>query len=211
LSGELAYGDCEDRGAILLIGPHPYMGGTMDNNVLSVLAGVLAAAGFVTLRFNYRALAGELIAESMLSFWTTGHAPQDMDLVEESRIARNWLRAQLDQAVSVIGYSFGAYAASEIIDDQTPAAVLIAPTVKHHELAALRTSVVPKLVIYSSDDFATAQLATESWFAGLAVPKRKACFVGGNHFFRGEETALAAHVREFLENTVAVQPGVVKS
>lgn len=198
LAGELAYAE-EDRGAVLLIGPHPYMGGSMDNNVIRALAGSLAASGFVTLRFDYQPVAEEKVAAAMLSFWQSGHAPQDGRLIDEARAAEAWLGVQFRCTPSIVGYSFGSHAASEIMTTHTPAAVFIAPTVKQHELPALRTSTVPKLVLFSTDDFATSALATESWFAGLAKPKQKHCFVAADHFFRGREDELACRTLAFLE------------
>jgi len=201
LTGELAYGDQADRGAALLIGPHPYMGGTMDNNIISHLATSLAERGLVTMRFNYRDVAHDALAESMLAFWKTGHAPQDVDLVTESVAVREWLVANVGGPIVLVGYSFGAHAASHVIDEHTSHVVVIAPTVMQHELGGLGASRVPKLVIYSNDDFATTQLATETWFDGLAEPKAKIGMVECDHFFKDRESVVADHVARFLDTT----------
>lgn len=197
LTGELAYAE-EDRGVVLVIGPHPYMGGTMDNNVVVALVETLASSGYVTLRFNYAALSNDTVATSMLDFWTTGHTPQDIELSQEARAAERWLVEQFQTPPHLVGYSFGAEVASAVLSPQTPSIVLIAPTVKVHELSALNVSSVPKLVIYSTDDFATTQLATESWYADVAEPKSKRCFVGANHFFKYVEEELVEQVHAHI-------------
>lgn len=199
LTGELAYGETPPVAAALLIGPHPYMGGTMENNVIAHLGLALTEAELVTMRFSYRDVPSEALTTSMLAFWRTGRAPQDGDLVAEAVAARDWLAANVARPVVLIGYSFGAYAASEAINEDVSHVVLIAPTVKQHDLPRLRTSPVPKLVVYSADDFATSSLATETWFADLAPPKSKTCLIGGDHFFKREEAAIARRIMDFLD------------
>lgn len=198
LTGELAYAE-EDLGVVLVIGPHPYMGGTMENNVVVALVESLASLGYVSLRFNYTALSNETVAKSMLDFWTTGHTPQDPELIEEARSAERWLVDQFHTPPHLVGYSFGAEVASETLMSNTPSIVLIAPTVKVHDLSTVSASTVPKLVIYSTDDFATTQLATESWYDDVAEPKSKRCLVRANHFFKGFEKELIEQVRSHIQ------------
>ncbi len=198
LVGTLAYGEGATRGSVLLAGPHPYMGGTMNNNVVARLADGLAMLGYATLCFDYHAVNADTVAESMVDFWATGHTPQDAELIEEARCAQLWLQEQLHTGVHLVGYSFGCEVISEIIDHATVSATVIAPTVKVHELAGIRDAAVPKLLLYSNDDFATAQLATESWFASVAGPKRKHCFIGADHFFKGIEDRMIGHVSDHI-------------
>ena len=55
LEGVLTYNEnALSSPAILLCAPHPNLGGNMDNNIITSLAGVSADKGFVSLRFNYR-------------------------------------------------------------------------------------------------------------------------------------------------------------
>lgn len=206
LVGELAYSDTATRGAVLLAGPHPFMGGTMDNNVVQHLAEALASAGYITMRFNYRAIDNEQVAGAMLRFWTTGHAPQDPDLVEDTRAAHAWMQQQLGLPVALLGYSFGAHAVVRAIDERTPCSVLIAPTVQQHDFSPIQTNRRPKLVIYSSDDFATTAMATESWYAQLHVPRQCRCIVGAEHFFKGHEGDVAGEVLAFMDDVLTADP-----
>lgn len=210
LVGTLAYGEAAARGTVLLAGPHPYMGGTMDNNVVCALADGLAGQGYVTLRFDYHALRAETVAETMMAFWTTGRTPRDTELIEEARCAQSWLREQISCPVHLLGYSFGCEVVSEVCDKDTPGVVVIAPTVKQHDLARLRTARVPKLLIYSNNDFATAQFATERWYAALAEPKHKRCFIDADHFYLGSEDEMVRLVSEHLDSLSAERVGVMR-
>ena len=54
LEGILAYPERDaPKGGVLVLSPHPHMGGRMDNNVIAHLAKGLSETGCVTLRFNY--------------------------------------------------------------------------------------------------------------------------------------------------------------
>jgi len=208
LVGELAYGDAATRGAVLLVGPHPFMGGTMDNNVIQHLGESLALAGYLTLRFNYRAIDNGMAARSMLQFWATGHAPQDPGLVDDASATAAWMRGQLAQPVTLVGYSFGAHAVAHISDQDTLGCVLIAPTVQQHDFAPLQHMHHPKRVIYSNNDFATTAVATESWYAQLPNPKSRRCVVGAEHFFKGHEAELASDIGDFLNGVATDRAGV---
>src|SRR5262245_12832064 len=81
LSGELAYPDGPPAFASVIVNPHPHMGGSMHNNLVTALADRVASHG-VTRRFDYRGV-GESdgtrldLADSLGEFWKTGKAPED--------------------------------------------------------------------------------------------------------------------------------------
>lgn len=214
IEGELAYDDgVSPTAAALLLCPHPFMGGTMENNVVRCLAGVLAERGCVALRFNYAPTPGEDLAVNLAAFWQTGHAPQDEALVGDARLARDWLIHQFDLPLVLIGYSFGCHVAATLLSEAcgscgTAAIVLIAPTVTQHDMPSLASAQTPKLVVHSNNDFATPQLATDAWYAGLAPPKDKRCFVNADHFYKGQEEELARVVASFLAPWLSATEGV---
>ena len=111
----------------------------------------------------------------------------------------------------MIGYSFGAYAAvcaisgvsgvsgvSGALDDLS-ALVLISPTVNQHDFTGLLGRPIPKLVIYSDNDFATPASATRQWFNTLPDPKRQLCLSGGQHFYRLREQDVSQACAQFLQ------------
>lgn len=207
LAGELAYGEAANAAALLL-NPHPYMGGRMDNNLIRHLAVSLPEQGVATLRFDYGGVGesegGEIdVAASMAEFWRTNAAPQDPAMVEDARAADAWLRRTLGLPPVLIGYSFGAFVAGRLLDAATPAVVLMTPTLLQHDYTALAESAAPKLVVYSDDDFATPMEVSRRWTAAAWEPKRSLCVTGGEHFFRGLESTVGEAIARFLR---ALQP-----
>ena len=67
----------------LVLHPHPLYGGTMHNKVVYHTAKALEAAGFVTLRFNFRGVEG-----------SSGAHDDGRGEVEDARVALDWLLAR---------------------------------------------------------------------------------------------------------------------
>jgi alpha/beta superfamily hydrolase len=209
LHGELAYPAIDKPAfAALVVGPHPYMGGTMHNALIAAVAEEVALAGGVTLRFDYSG-AGESagptidVALSMGAFWETGHAPEDPDRLHDSRSAQSFLAQLGVSPVTVVGYSFGAAAAWQLYMN-APHAIsslaLISPTLARHAFAL---PTVPMddarvLVVHSRDDFCTPHQRVEEWVQSLPFRANFRCLTGGNHFFRGGEHEIAQMVSRFL-------------
>jgi alpha/beta superfamily hydrolase len=206
LHGVLAYPEAgRARGAVVLAGPHPLLGGNMNNNVVRGLADGLSQSGFVTLRFDYRGVGRsqgpELnVARHLAEFWKTSHAPGEMDFWQDVLGAAEFTRQTApDLPLTLIGYSFGCVllpyvAAREAIG----ALVLIAPTVARHNFDSFRSVECPILVVASEGDFATDAEQVERWFATLSMPRqliRQRC---DNHFFRGYENWLVEIISQFL-------------
>lgn len=202
LAGELAYSFTEPTAACLLLCPHPYMGGRMDNPIIKMVAIKLACAGLVTLRFNYRGVgesdgASPDIAASMSEFWACGHAPEDPSMIDDGIHALRWLCKRKDLPLFLIGYSFGAHVATRIMPAQACGMTLISPTIHQHDYSSLMNYEREKLVIASDDDFATSIEETATWYETLPEPKKLICFNGGEHFYRGLEPAVTEACIEF--------------
>src|ERR1700722_18050193 len=75
LEGELVYPEsAAPRGAVVIAGPHPLLGGDMHNNVVRGVADELAGRGLAALRFNYRGVGGSTgpavdVASNIARFW----------------------------------------------------------------------------------------------------------------------------------------------
>ncbi len=203
LAGELAYPLREATYACLLVGPHPYMGGLQDNNVIRTIAACLPRGGAVTLRFDYGGAGDSTgpkldVAAAMAQFWETGTAPQDPAMVADARWAGLWLLEQTRLPLVAVGYSFGAYAAAAGLADMVRALALVSPTLRQHDFGGLSRRVLAKLVIYSDNDFATPAERVRNWLAELPRPWTAHCISGAEHFFRGREDEVAACCEEFL-------------
>jgi alpha/beta superfamily hydrolase len=212
LAAELAYGLGAAGYACLLVNPHPYMGGHMNNNVIAHLASRLAEENAVTLRFDYSGV-GESdgpavdVAEALARFWATGDSPQDPQMVEDVRCVADWLRREVRLPLVLVGYSFGSHAALAALADDVRAVILISPTVGHHDFAALARSSIPKLVIYSDNDFATPVERTTAWFEEIAEPKSARCLQAGDHFFKGQENSVAGICGDFIARAMSCGEG----
>ncbi|MBI4578609.1 MAG: alpha/beta hydrolase [Planctomycetes bacterium] len=204
LAGELAYTEATVRFGCLLVGPHPYMGGSMDNPLMRQIAMGLAAADAVTLRFDYGGVNESQgpaidVAAAMAKFWATGRAPQDETMVEDARAAERWLRDQCDPPMVAIGYSFGAMAAATVVVEQTQGLILIAPTLKQHDIRVPRRADLDRLVIYADGDFATPAGVSAEWTETLPSPAQVVCMHGADHFFRGREANVVQRCVEFCD------------
>lgn len=208
LSGELSYqADANPAFAALVIGPHPYMGGTMQNALVTAITEALAEAGGLSLRFDYGGTGlseGPRIdvAASMSAFWETGHAPEDPDRLEDAVAAFAFLDSLAVHPRILVGYSFGASAAWRLAcrESATLAGLaLVSPTLSRHPFP---TAWPPRarrlLVIHSTDDFCTAESAVGEWVRSLPAGVEYSRHVGGNHFFRGAEHRIGQEVAEFI-------------
>ncbi len=208
LSAELCYPLARTTFACLIANPHPHMGGRMSNNVVTHLAASLAAGGAVTLRFDYAGVGNSDgppvdVAASMAAFWKTGRAPEDPLMIEDAQAALDWLRRNRPLPLVLTGYSFGAYAVTQLTYEEPDAFILISPTIAQHDFGAFTRCAVPKLVIGGEGDFATPDGTFESWAAALTEPKTVRRVVGGNHFFRDRERDIADACLAFIRRVLA--------
>jgi alpha/beta superfamily hydrolase len=207
LQGELAYPDAgAPCGAALLAGPHPLLGGTMENNVVRSLGPGLARRGLATLRFNYRGAGGSEgpaidVARHMAIFWETSHVPDEMELRHDVQAAADFLRGATtaDLPLALVGYSFGCTLLAHVAAGGPCVRILVAPTVGKHDYDSFESVKDPLLVIASEDDFAAGAAQVRDWFGRLPGPKELIQERFDNHFFRGHEEWLADRVLRFLE------------
>lgn len=188
------------RRMVLLMGPHPLMGGSMENPLISQLADALAQADYLALRFNYRTLEAEALARNMAHFWQTGQAPCDDALIADAMCVHDWLKAQFELPLYMVGYSFGAHVAASLLDEDTQSLVMIAPTVAHHPVEPTQPH-IPKLVIHTDNDFATPVHATQDWFNKLAGVKQRRLIPAADHFFKQHQGEINASVLDFFAQT----------
>ena len=203
LEGRLAYPEAGPaRGAVVIAGPHPLLGGDVDNNVVAALTAGLARRGFAALAFNYRGVGRSTgpapdVGDHLAEFWATSHAAVEPGYRDDFVAAVEYLRNVAGPAapVGLVGYSFGC--------SLLPAAagrsmVLIAPTVGTHDYEAFAAHAGPLLVIAPDGDFAADAAGLGRWFDRLPEPKRLLRGRWDDHFFRGHEDWLAETVAEFL-------------
>ncbi len=207
IEGVLSYPvDSEPKYSVLVVGPHPLMGGNLDNNVVRALAGGLAANGAVTLAFNYSGVGqsegGPDDWQAAASqFWATGKVDQERAWIDDANAARKALAKLNIAPMIVVGYSFGCWVTAELpADPDTTRWVLVSPNPNRHRFDGLSKCSIPLLVVHSDNDFASTTEQTRAWFDCLRNPKSLNMLDSAEHFFRGREQALLDTVVQFLES-----------
>ena len=159
------------RGIALVAHPHPLQGGTMDNKVVQTLAKTFAGLGYISVRFNFRGVAGSA------GVFDDGAGETD-DALAALAHARS---AHGDLPVVLAGFSFGTFVQTRVAQQLTPERmVLIAPAV-----ARFTTSPVPAdtIVIHGEEDDVVALADVFAWARPQQLPI--VVFPGCGHFFHG--------------------------
>jgi len=165
--------------AVVVCHPHPLYGGNRFNNVVEALFRALPAAGFTTLRFDFRGDHGDGKAERL-------DVIAALDALDETGAA----------PLLVAGYSFGAAVALGTADDRIAALAVIAPS-----LTMLPSAVpsVPTLVLAPEhDQFCPPDAATaivDAWpDAELEIIE------SADHFLAGSTTRVAERFTGWLSS-----------
>ena len=161
----------ERRGIALIAHPHPLMGGTKDNKVVTTLARTLYALGLVALRPNFRGVGGSAGSHDE----GRGEAG---DLVAIAELAR---RRYGELPLTCAGFSFGSFVqthvAKQIHPDQL---ILVAPAVNRFKAAPVAEGT---LVIHGELDDVVPLAAVLDWARPQNLPV--VVVPGGEHFFHG--------------------------
>lgn len=163
--------DGHRRGIALIAHPHPLMGGTKDNKVVTTLARTFYALGFVTLRPNFRGVG------TSEGVHDEGRGETD-DLIAVARHAQNTYG---ELPLVCAGFSFGSFVQTRVARQLNPAQlVLVAPAVNRFPAETVAPGT---LVIHGEVDDVVPLKAVLDW----ARPQNLAVTVipGGEHFFHG--------------------------
>jgi uncharacterized protein len=159
------------RGIALIAHPHPLQGGTMDNKVVQTLAKTFAGLGYVSVRFNFRGVAGS----AGVFDDGTGETDDALAALAHARTAYGELPLML------AGFSFGTFVQTRVAQQvAAERMVLIAPAV-----ARFGTSPVPAdtIVIHGEEDDVVALADVFAWARPQQLPI--VVFPGCGHFFHG--------------------------
>ena len=162
LEGILAYPEMTaPTHAVLLLSPHPHMGGRMDNNVITHLAHAFVAQGAATLRFNYGGVGASERplpeGRSLFNYWSDLEATKNYAAVlPDARAARDFLAQALSPnlPMAYVGYSFGCCLALFLALETPPSHLaLVSPPVREFHLDGLDQVDVPLAVVAGDKDF----------------------------------------------------------
>ncbi len=162
----------DSRRAIALIAhPHPLMGGTKDNKVVTTLARTFYALGFVALRPNFRGVGAST------GIHDEGRG-ETADLIAVVRYAQEKY-GQLP--LTCAGFSFGSFVQTRVAKALKPdQLVLVAPAVNRF---ATEEVAAGALVIHGEVDDVVPLSAVLDWARPQNLPV--VVVPGGEHFFHG--------------------------
>ncbi len=174
------------RRAIALIAhPHPLMGGTKDNKVVTTLARTLYALGYVALRPNFRGVGASAGTHD------EGRG-ETADLIAVVRYAQEKY-GQLP--LTCAGFSFGSFVQTRVAKELQPdQLVLVAPAVNRFPAEDVAADT---LVIHGEVDDVVPLAAVLDWARPQNLPV--VVVPGGEHFFHGRlhliQQIVARHCR----------------
>ncbi len=180
----------------VLCHPHPLYGGNQENNVVRAVARALQQQGWATLRFNFRG-----VGASGGSHGGGGGEQEDVAAALEALVAAEGVDAG---RIALVGYSFGAWAATEAAAavGRARALVAVAPPLAMYPMEGLARCRRPRLVVVGDRDGYCPLEALERWVSRAEGPLSRVVIPGADHFFLGREGPLAEAVARFL-NAVA--------
>ena len=188
---------------VLVLPPHPRLGGDLTNNVVRALASGTANAARSALRFNYRGVGqSEGPFKTPLESFRYWSAVMEGDaygpVLEDARAALRWLRAR-SGVVHVVGYSFGAVLALRLAaEERVRSAAGVGLAIASYPMDFLPRVWAPVLLIHARDDFAARVEEVRSKASLLGGPWELEVFESTDHFFRGMEVQVARRVEAHL-------------
>jgi hypothetical protein len=156
--------------------PHPLMGGTMDNKVVTTVARALRETGIPTLRFNFRGVGA-----------SGGTFDQGIgETADADAVAAYGARRWPGRSLVIGGFSFGGYVALRLAQKRTPRHLItVAPAIGLFDVSGLTVPRCPWLIVQGDADDVVDPTAIADWAATLSPKPRLVVLPGVGHFFHG--------------------------
>ncbi|KAI3593644.1 Hydrolase, alpha/beta fold family [Cupriavidus sp. U2] len=192
--------DGAPRGIAVVAHPHPSQGGTAEHKIPQLLARVLQAHGFLTLRPNYRGV-GQSEGQ-----YDDGNGETDDVLA----VIRHLRAEHPDLPLALAGFSFGGFiqarAAAQLAADGEPVAHLILtgmPAGALSETLSYDTPAVAAhaLIVHGERDERVPLANVFNWARPQELPV--VVLPGAGHFFTGKLPGLRQVVDEYLSRPQA--------
>lgn len=178
-------------GLAVLAHPHPLMGGTMDNKVVTTLSRAHVLEGWVAVRFNFRGVG------KSESVWDEGRGEQDdlLAVLAHCRMDPAWHRLP----IALGGFSFGGFVAASCakrLSDEgqaLQALSLVSPATRF----GVPEVPASTLVVQGEQDDVVPMADILDWARPQSLPVTVVPGVG--HFFHGQLAVVRQIVRQYLQ------------
>jgi alpha/beta superfamily hydrolase len=172
------------RGIALIAHPNPVQGGTKDNKVVTTLAKVFFALGYVAVRPNFRGVGA-----------SEGVHDEGRGETDDLLAVAAWLKTRYgDLPFTLAGFSFGSFVQTRVAQRLTPERmVLVGPAVGRFPA---ETVPAETLVIHGELDDVVPLAAVFDWARPQNLPV--VVVPGGEHFFHGRLTQLGDIVARYF-------------
>jgi alpha/beta superfamily hydrolase len=181
------------RHAVVVCHPHPEYGGTMDDAMVTTVAGSLGAAGIATLRFNFRGVGQ-----------SEGRHGAGVAEVDDVRAALDWLAEHAPGArLALAGYSFGAAMAlrAAVADPRPERVVAIALPAAMLDVTFLADCRTPTLFVHGDRDQFSPPAQFDALLARCPAETQVVRIPGADHFLYAHADRVGEHVVRFVTGT----------
>uniref|UniRef100_A0A7S3A868 AB hydrolase-1 domain-containing protein n=1 Tax=Rhodosorus marinus TaxID=101924 RepID=A0A7S3A868_9RHOD len=195
------------RSCVLVVHPHPKLGGTFDNPVVVEMALSMVEEGGMGMCLNMRGVG----RSGGSSSWKGDKEVKDV------AAAVKFLKARDDVGpVYLVGYSFGACIVATAmlsVRDLVDGISLLSPPwgrissimLGHHFKNESLTGQIPKMVVAGTDDMFSSQSAFKRHFEALPEPKTKLLVNRASHFWVNEEQKATTPIAKFFSSLDAAR------
>ena len=183
--------------ALAVCPPHPALGGDMDSAVVVAICRAADAAGFASLRFNFRGVKG-----SQGAFGDDGAC---LDAKAALDVMRRWPGVD-GKRLAMAGYSYGAAVALRGVRRYRAARALalVAPPISAIADSRLRRDKRPKLFIAGQHDGVSPSVDMQRALDDVRQPVQFREVAGANHALHGHEREVGDIVARFAADALGV-------
>jgi len=187
LEAEVVEGTCADTPYAVVCHPHPLLGGTMDNKVVTTAARALQSTGMPTIRFNFRGVGA-----------SAGAYDSGVGETQDALAVAQWGAARWPgRALVLAGFSFGAYVALRLAQDLPVARLItIAPPVGRFDFTPLAAPRAPWLILQGEADEVVDAAMVRSWAEAMPAGTHLVMLPGVGHFFHGRLVELRDRIEQ---------------
>ena len=177
--------------AVLITHPHPRMGGSMQNNVVSGVFKKFKNSNISCLRFNFRAVGR-----------STGNHSNGRGELSDVRACIDFLiNEKKNESIFVVGYSYGAAIGCSVVNYSEKVIGYVAISFPWDFMGAkykkFSQSDKPKLFIQGDKDNIAVYSNFDAHYKDYQDPKKHVVIKGADHFYGGYENIIADKVYDF--------------